>query len=485
MEAAEMNKESQADNDLKQKQIADMDTVGADGKKQKQVADMDAVEADDKKQKQVADMDAVEADDKKQKQVAEMEAIKAVDKDEFLCGICLDLVYKPIVQSCGHIFCFWCNHRAMNNIVESHCAICRKPFSHFRRVCEVLHFLLFKMFPMEYRQRAEETLEAETQWELFSPQFGEVPFPKATENSRSDDLGSSGCSSDMGPKQLEVEVISDACMKNCTGTLQLPTTSDNGSTLVDEPPMAIDNGNTLLDEPSHHQKELPMSSDMLLRSKNTEARKHVERCTSSDKILIDDVLCCHCHQLLFFPSVLNCGHVFCQSCIKSCSQKKLICEVCQSTNPGDTPSVCLGLHHFLERAFPKEHEARGRTLLMEEKTVELPKAHGDCLETTETGTETSSQNQRICVHYGVGCDDCGVFPIVGKRYKCHDCTEKIGFDLCESCYQRGSLLPGRFNQQHRAGHRFVEDSSSCLLLNREDYAHLRKDLAYHLIGSSD
>ena len=45
-------------------------------------------------------------------------------------------------------------------------------------------------------------------------------------------------------------------------------------------------------------------------------------------------------------------------------------------------------------------------------------------------------------------------PIVGKRYKCKDCVERIGFDLCEGCYINSSKLLGRFNQQHKPDHNF-------------------------------
>lgn len=53
-----------------------------------------------------------------------------------------------------------------------------------------------------------------------------------------------------------------------------------------------------------------------------------------------------------------------------------------------------------------------------------------------------------------------VYPIRGKRYKCKDCTEAIGFDLCGECYDSTSKLPGRFNQQHTPDHRMELDNSS-------------------------
>lgn len=45
-------------------------------------------------------------------------------------------------------------------------------------------------------------------------------------------------------------------------------------------------------------------------------------------------------------------------------------------------------------------------------------------------------------------------PIIGERYKCKDCTERIGFDLCEACYNNPVKTPGRFNQQHKPEHKF-------------------------------
>lgn len=59
-----------------------------------------------------------------------------------------------------------------------------------------------------------------------------------------------------------------------------------------------------------------------------------------------------------------------------------------------------------------------------------------------------------------------VYPIRGNRYKCQDCTELIGFDLCEACYNSSSKLPGRFNQRHTPDHRMELDNSSLVQLPR-------------------
>ncbi|XP_028797223.1 LON peptidase N-terminal domain and RING finger protein C14F5.10c-like [Neltuma alba] len=36
----------------------------------------------------------------------------------FVCCVCLDLLYKPIVLPCGHISCFWCVHQSMSPLLS-------------------------------------------------------------------------------------------------------------------------------------------------------------------------------------------------------------------------------------------------------------------------------------------------------------------------------------------------------------------------------
>ncbi|KAL1536186.1 E3 ubiquitin-protein ligase PRT1-like [Salvia divinorum] len=172
--------------------------------------------------------------------------------------------------------------------------------------------------------------------------------------------------------------------------------------------------------------------------------------TSTKKVLVTDVECAVCKQLLYRPVVLNCGHVYCESCIQP-DDSMYRCPVCQSSHPRGIPSVCLFLHHFLEEYFPEEYSGRKESL-----------AH--CHSHSPSGSSAGKQEQsakasvqpsgRANFHPGVGCDYCGILPITGVRYKCKDCVEKIGFDLCESCYKISAKLPGRFNQQHTMDHKF-------------------------------
>ena len=50
-----------------------------------------------------------------------------------------------------------------------------------------------------------------------------------------------------------------------------------------------------------------------------------------------------------------------------------------------------------------------------------------------------------------------MFPIVGDRYRCQDCPELTGFDLCGVCFEGSGNMCGRFSQQHMATHRMEKN----------------------------
>ena len=60
------------------------------------------------------------------------------------------------------------------------------------------------------------------------------------------------------------------------------------------------------------------------------------------------------------------------------------------------------------------------------------------------------------VHFGVGCDGCGAFPIRGNAFRCLDCPDAVGFDLCGECRTSSPHVVGRFEQGHSPSHRVVE-----------------------------
>nr|AFK48927.1 unknown [Lotus japonicus] len=131
----------------------------------------------------------------------------------------------------------------------------------------------------------------------------------------------------------------------------------------------------------------------------------------------------------------------------------LRCQVCQSPHPRGFSKVCLALDHFIEEQFPEEYAQRRDAIQLGQIKVK-PETSSCSLDNDKGGKIAWESDPGLIVHMGVGCDFCGMYPITGDRYRCADCKEKIGFDLCSYCYKTRSKLPGRFNQQHTPEHKF-------------------------------
>ncbi|KAJ0092582.1 hypothetical protein Patl1_25967 [Pistacia atlantica] len=331
--------------------------------------------------------------------------------------------------ACGHISCFWCVFNAMNVWHESHCPVCRHPYNHFPSICQLLHFVLSKLYPLTFKRREREVGEEENKRGHFSPQFDCYLFgsnpSKGFENvgntlhspshqQESHCSGEGKSSSVMNLLETTVECGNDTCK---------PATSSERSEAT--PNATIQECN--------------------LVGNNIENK-------SLNQISVDDLSCAACEKMLFQPVVLNCGHVYCESCIVIPEGGNFRCPVCQSLQPRGLPNVCLILKHFLEEQFPALYAERGKALLKQtncsrqqhsSRTSPFPK---NAYSSWWSGSGPK-------VHVGVGCDLCGMSPIIGERYKCKDCKESIGFDLCENCHNNPVKIPGRFNQQHKPEHK--------------------------------
>ncbi|CAA0823877.1 E3 ubiquitin-protein ligase PRT1 [Striga hermonthica] len=356
-----------------------------------------------------------------------MEKYSSEDSDDqsenfleaFVCCICRDLLYKPVVLACGHISCFWCVHKSMNGLYESRCPICRNHYYHFPYVCQILHLLLLKMYPVAYKRRENQTLDEEKDMGYSSPQIN-------------------------GPAhELQHEEVA---IKPCGATVAVQSGSFNAD--------------TGLKNLSDLRNDIAAVSDATAEKRNSNLIHGNGIC---NKVSVDDVLCGSCKHMLARPIVLNCGHAFCACCIVLQTNELLECGVCQSLHPGDTPKVCLEFDHFLEEQFPKEYALRRETLQLKQERLpsDTPSKCSSKAAKESSHFSFSSgedplplRNASSNVHIGVGCDSCGMYPIIGDRYRCKDCVEQIGYDLCRDCYTTSSKLPGRFNQQHTSDHQF-------------------------------
>ncbi|GAB2220857.1 hypothetical protein Drorol1_Dr00008537 [Drosera rotundifolia] len=347
------------------------------------------------------------------------------DKEEhvseyFICCICLDLFYKPIVLSCGHVSCFWCVHKSMDLVQESRCPFCRHKYHHFPTICHMLHFLLLKTYPVAYKRRENQILEIETRSGFFSPEL-------AGKHSRL--FSDEGSTTNFEPEKYFLA----SCKSNVTSV---------SCSLEDK----------VCSDSQENQSRYILGGSGA--TSTSYAQMNPDQISSSDPS-ISDVLCSSCRNLLFRPTVLNCGHAYCETCIIVQEDETIKCQLCQCRHPGNFPKPCLEFCNFLEEKFPKEYATRKDAIKQRslQGSMKSDEKHGWSSPSPKEALPWKSEDG-LQIHAGVGCDSCGIYPIIGDRYRCKDCVEAIGFDLCGECYNTRSKLPGRFNQQHTPDHRF-------------------------------
>ncbi|KAH7836221.1 hypothetical protein Vadar_033771 [Vaccinium darrowii] len=359
--------------------------------------------------------------------------------DEFQCCVCLDLLYKPVVLACGHISCFWCVFRAMD-LVVSHCPVCRQPYNHFPSICQLLHFVLLKLYPKAYKRKEQQVTEEEKRLEWFSPQLDNCLRSESSEGL--------SVRSYLPPHSTTCSCNSTVCLGSCYIVDGEPsTTNGSESTTVfhKEAKMSIPAEPNFGGIEKVASEQYTMLGGIWNRQKN------------SQHFLITDFHCAACEELLYQPVVLNCGHVFCEVCIISPTDRVPICQVCQSAHPNGCPKVCLLLKQFLEEQFSEQYALRKENVYKHTESQSGSRSPPTCsiqssnhaanvpsISTNPLQSWLSGRGPKV--HIGVGCDYCGV--------RCKDCKESIGFDLCEGCYNSSSKLPGRFNQQHTPEHKF-------------------------------
>ncbi|GKB61323.1 E3 ubiquitin protein ligase PRT1-like protein isoform X1 [Tanacetum coccineum] len=181
--------------------------------------------------------------------------------------------------------------------------------------------------------------------------------------------------------------------------------------------------------------------------------------SQSSDINSEDASCVACKQLLFRPVVLNCGHVFCEACVTIPTEWVLKCQVCELRHPSGVPKVCRELDNFLEEQYSSEYALRRSSIQLNHEQTQISNSPNDAATQVPRLSFPTEENflqwwivHGSKYHDGVGCDMCGMYPIIGERYMCKDCTEKCSYDLCGDCYNVGSNLPGKFNQKHTSTH---------------------------------
>ncbi|KAL7177348.1 hypothetical protein ACSBR2_030660 [Camellia fascicularis] len=329
----------------------------------------------------------------------------------------------------------------MDSCLVSHCPVCRHPYNHFPSICQLLHFLLLKLYLIAYKRREQQVIDEEKISDEFSPNLDNCL-------SGSEPIKESYIHSGVPPHSTT---------SSCNNVSLGPCSKVEGESESTIAPHKDDKMPIPAKSTFEATKNVPFGQIGMLGDKFNKQQ-------NSKLVLIADFQCAICKKLLYRLVVLNCGHVYCETCIISPDDKDPMCQVCPSAHPNGNPKVCFVLKHFLEEQFSEQYALRKEAASKQSASqngspptlagsTKAPKnaAWLSTLPTADYLSMLSSRGPKV--HFGVGCDYCGVFPTIGERYKCKDCKERIGFDLCEGCYNSSSKLPGCFNQQHTPDHK--------------------------------
>jgi len=145
--------------------------------------------------------------------------------------------------------------------------------------------------------------------------------------------------------------------------------------------------------------------------------------------------------------------------------KESSCPLCRQSF-SNFPSICLTLHNFLVKSFPSLYQQRAKDFPEESQLLRTKTSiQKDTTQQQQQqqGNEQEEENQsEQYVHSCVGCDNCGQYPIIGRRFKCRECEDHMmGFDLCQKCFFKQSEtkeIIGKFNQRHESSHLMFEVS---------------------------
>eukprot|EP01095_Lingulamoeba_sp_RSL-Kostka_P002320 TRINITY_DN13174_c0_g1_i1.p1 TRINITY_DN13174_c0_g1~~TRINITY_DN13174_c0_g1_i1.p1 ORF type:complete len:377 (+),score=79.49 TRINITY_DN13174_c0_g1_i1:107-1237(+) len=224
----------------------------------------------------------------------------------------------------------------------------------------------------------------------------------------------------------------------------------------------------------------------------------------------DDFKCCICLDLVFKACILPCGHIFGFYCIFKSHGLNFnpnnYCPLCRKEYYS-MPSQNAKLHSFFQSYFPDIYKKRFKEDIEEFETILHQNYSSDNEENKEEGaqdpidensinSDNPTNNDDIMleeskddyVHYGCGCDGCGVYPIIGRRFTCTDCVESIGFDLCNDCFlARDQLINlGKFDQKHDPKtHKFkeVEQVQTAIHLLKQIHPELSEQQIINFLNS--
>lgn len=349
--------------------------------------------------------------------------------EEFACAICLETLHKPAVNGCGHSFCFWCMHHAMTGLGASHCPFCRAEFTRFPAICKPLHAYLHSRYPENMAERdAQIKIQEREDWKAESP---EIALPGSTDDALTG-FTCSGCSKLAAPPAVLScghIVCHDRRWAHCPVDGCVGTAPTGGS-------LAICRLIEGLLQAEYDASDYEAAAAQLCSAPALDAPPAPADVPSSSSDAYTPAL---------------------------------------SEDPTALVGAAVELHSLSAAA---SQELNGRRGTVKRYDAEAARLEVEIIIPTEASeqrrvvrVQTANVRRLPYVHFGRGCDGCGVYPIVGRCMKCCDCSEAIGFDLCGACFDMGMHDSGRFNQAHTIDHRMEEVPQEDTVLHMLQRAH--------------
>eukprot|EP00931_Biecheleriopsis_adriatica_P106905 TRINITY_DN81261_c0_g1_i1.p1 TRINITY_DN81261_c0_g1~~TRINITY_DN81261_c0_g1_i1.p1 ORF type:complete len:299 (+),score=44.13 TRINITY_DN81261_c0_g1_i1:49-897(+) len=156
-----------------------------------------------------------------------------------------------------------------------------------------------------------------------------------------------------------------------------------------------------------------------------------------DEGFLEEFQCPVSRELAYEPCCLSSGTIVSARSIPAGGFKKDPNRLVACGLHDQAPRPSKTLASMIRTKFPNEYRARE----------------------TAAATSGNSVSQATCkefganehIHIGLGCDGCGLWPIRGKAFEDVECRSKVGFHLCQACYDLGyhkRVMGGRFSQGH-------------------------------------
>lgn len=164
---------------------------------------------------------------------------------------------------------------------------------------------------------------------------------------------------------------------------------------------------------------------------------------------LEEFRCAVSGELAYEPCALSSGSIVSAHCVPDGGFRKDPDRLIACALHGQAPRPSPTLEAMIKSHFPDEYADR-RASLQADGLIGTGFARGTC---------RAFDAQAEDLHLGLGCDGCGLWPIRGKAWADADCGDRVGFHLCDDCYQfsfHKRVLTGKCSQGHLPRHRMVE-----------------------------